>query len=240
MQLPYISICSYYWSDLILLLRILLCFFIGLLAACQGVPRAQQIPLKNTPHTIHFIYQGWHTSILLEVSAVVPYSRYLQASLAGQHYVRFGWGDGDYFTGKRKTVGAATKALFVSDYSAVQVLTYQQNPLSHIPAETRVPLAITEKSMKRLVRYLENSLALDKDKKPVPLPSYVENAGSFYLAQDDYSVFSNCNTWSSAALQRAGLPVRSRLHLTPQSVFDQAKVISEFQTNQGLFASNTQ
>lgn len=206
--------------------------------ACQSMPRADQVPLENAPHTIYFIYQGWHTSILLDVSSAMPYSRHLQKDLTGQNYVRIGWGDGDYFTGKHKSVGAATKALFVSGYSAVQVLTYKQNPLLHIPAETRVPLAITDKGMKRLVKYLENSIALDDQRKPIPLASYVENAGSFYLAKHHYSVFSNCNTWSSGALQKAGLPVRSRLHLTPQSVFEQVRNISELQNGRGLFAAN--
>lgn len=220
-------------------IKILLLLLMVALVGCQTKLRANQVPLENTPHTIYFIYQGWHTSILLDVKSVAPYSRYLQPDLEKQNYVRIGWGDGDYFTGKRKTVGAATKALFVSGYSAVQLLTYQQDPLSHIPAETRVPLAVSERGMKRLVRYLENSLALDEQKHPQPLPSYVENAGSFYRARDHYSVFSNCNTWSSGALQRAGLPVRSRLHLTPQSVFEQAKTISELQSSRGLFASNS-
>jgi uncharacterized protein (TIGR02117 family) len=237
-----IWICAHYWGKSMLLSvyrRVfLLCLWV-LLAGCQSLPSLKQIPFEDAPHNIHFIYEGWHTSILLEVKSVVPYSRYLQADLAGQQYVRIGWGDGDYFTGKRKTAGAATKALFVSGYSAVQVLTYVQKPFDHIPAETRVPLALTDKGMKRLVRYLENSLALDKKGYPVPLPSYVENAGNFYLAQHHYSVFSNCNTWSSGALQRAGLPVRSRLHLTPQSVFDQARLISGLQRQRGLFASNS-
>ena len=212
---------------------------LAILSGCQTLPSAQKLPLENTPHKIYFIYEGWHTSILLETGAAIPYSRHLHSDLIGQSYVRFGWGDGDYFTGKRKTVAAATKALFVSGYSAVQVLTYTRDPLDHIPVETRVPLAITDKGMKRLVRYLENSLVLDEQGKPMSLPSYVSNAGNFYLARNHYSVFSNCNTWSSGALQRAGLPVRSRLQLTPQSVFEQASAISEVQARLGVFASNS-
>lgn len=219
--------------------RTTIILLLALLYGCQALPSAQQVPLENTPHTIYFIYEGWHTSILLEARSAISYSRYLRDDFEGQSYVRFGWGDGDYFTGKRKTVGAATKALFVSRYSAVQVLPYSRDPLTHIPLETRVPLAITDKGMKRLIRYLESSLVLDEQGRPLSLPSYVENAGSFYLAQNHYSVFSNCNTWSSGALQRAGLPVRSRLHLTPQSVFEQASAISQLQARQGIFASNS-
>lgn len=218
--------------------QMVLLFGFALLGACQSLPKASQVPLTDTHHTIYFIYQGWHTSILLSASAVAPYSRVLKSDLSGQHYLRVGWGDGDFFTGKSKTLGAATRALFVSDYSAIQILTYQQNPLSSIPQETRVPLALTANGMRRLVRYIERSIQLDKQGYPISLPSYLENAGRFYLAKNHYSLFSNCNTWSSRALREAGLPVRSRWHLTPQSVFAQASAISSIQTDQGQVIAN--
>ncbi|ACE85178.1 DUF2459 domain-containing protein [Cellvibrio japonicus] len=210
------------------------CVLVLLLSGCVSSPREADVPLRDTQHVIYFIYQGWHTSLLLEAEPVRRYSRHLQADVVGQDYVRIGWGDGDYFTGKSKSMGTATRALFVSDYSAVQVLTYRQSPLAHIPSETRVPLAITERSFKRLVRYLDSAFALDAQRQLIRLPAYEENTGTFYRAEQHYSLFSNCNTWSGRALQAAGLPVRSRLHLTAQSVFEQARTISRIQMAHGL------
>ena len=203
------------------------------LAGCNSLPREADIPLNNTPHTIYFIYQGWHTSLLLEAEPVRRYSRRLQGDLGGQNYLRIGWGDGDYFTGKSKTFGSATRALFVSDYSAIQVLTYWQSPLGHIPADTRVPLALSERGFKKLVKYLDSSLQLDERGQLMSLRAYQENTGNFYRARDSYSLVHNCNTWSSIALQRAGLPVRSRFKLTAQSVFEQARAISQVQQARG-------
>jgi uncharacterized protein (TIGR02117 family) len=215
------------------LLRIVLALCV-LLSACSSLPDKQKIPLADTEHTIYFIYREWHTSILLDAATVARYSKHLQVEAAGQQFVRIGWGDGDYFTGKSKSFGAATKALIASHYSALQVLTYGQSPFAQIPPETRVPIALSDKGMRGLIRYLDDSFALDDDHQLIPLQAYGVDIGHFYQSSGNYSLFSNCNTWSGRALQSAQLPVRSGLQLTAQSVFEQAKFISEYQQAIGL------
>lgn len=212
-------------------------FIVGALAGCSSVPAKQKIPSAHTEHIIYFIYREWHTSILIDAQAIAAHSRYLQQDAAGQRYIRIGWGDGNYFTGKSKTLGSATKALVASSHSALQVIGYAQSPLQSIPAATRVPLAISDKGMRKLIRYLDKSFALDDSGRVIPLQAYVADTGDFYQASGHYSLFSNCNTWSGRALQAAGLPVNSRLQLTAQSVFEQAKYISDFQQEFGLFES---
>ena len=201
------------------------------------MPAKQKIPVAETSHTIYFIYRDWHTSILLDAKTVALLSRHLQQEAQGQSYIRIGWGDGNYFTGKSKTFGAATKALIASSYSALQVITYIQPPFASIQANTLVPIVITDKGMRELIRYLDESFALDESGRPIALQTYVADAGHFYRASGHYSVFSNCNTWSGRALRAAGLPVRSSLQLTAKSVFEQASFISDYQQNKGLIGN---
>jgi len=198
------------------------------------MPAKQKIPVTHTEHTIYFIYREWHTSLLIDADTIARHSRYLQQEAANQRYIRIGWGDGNYFTGKSKTFGSATKALIASSHSALQVIAYAQPPFTSIPPETRVPIAITDKGMRTLIRYLDKSFALDESGQIIPLQAYVTDAGNFYQASGHYSLFSNCNTWSGRALQAAKLPVRSGLQLTAQSIFEQARAISEYQQALGL------
>jgi uncharacterized protein (TIGR02117 family) len=207
---------------------LILIFCIGL-TACSSLPDTKKIPQKNLTHEIHFIYEGWHTSIIIPAASVEKHSRYFKGIAKQKRYIRFGYGDGDFFTGKSKSFFSGAKALVASSYSAVQILDYYGEPFSFIPQETRVPLMISEKRMKKLIRHLDKSIALDAEKQPVELTAYEENTGYFFKAGQHYSVFSNCNTWSSQALQAAGIPIKSRLKLTAQSVFEQAKIISEYQ-----------
>jgi len=204
-----------------------------LLAGCASMPPAKDIPAANTKHTIYFIYRGWHTSILLDAKLLAAQTPLLAADLKGQKYARVGWGDGDYFTGKNKSAATAAKALVASGYSAVQLLPYDYEPFSEIPAETLVPLAVTDQGLRQLVAYLGGSIAIDAQGKLVRLPAFGDAMGSFFQSKDHYSVFSNCNTWSGNALRAAGLPVANRL--TAQGVFEQAKFISRWQVEQSLF-----
>lgn len=205
-----------------------------LLTACSSVPDPQAIPLDGTSNTIYFIYRDWHTSIMVEGERFREFSRAartgdLSAEVENARYVRVGWGDGDYFTGKSTTMVTATKALLISGYSAVQFLGYESDPFQTIPPDNLVPLAITDAALADLVSYFDDSVAQDTHGAAVRLPNYVENSGVFLQSSKRYGLLSNCNTWSGSALQIAGLPIRSAFHLTAQSVFDQARAISDYQ-----------
>lgn len=218
-------------------MKLLITVLVIFLSACASLPDSKKIPQKNLVHEIHFIYEKWHTSILVPAPSVEKHSRYFKEIAQGKKYIRFGWGDGDFFTGKSKTLFSGAKALVASSHSAIQVLDYYGDPLPYIPAETRVPLMISEKRMKKLIRYMDKSVALNKEREVVSLQTHEENTGYFFEAKQHYSLFSNCNTWSSRALQVAGLPVKNRLKLTAQSVFTQAKAISDYQQQKVVVTS---
>lgn len=209
---------------------LLLIFF---LVGCASMPPAKDIPVANATHTIYFIYRGWHTSILLDAKFIAAQDPQLALDLKDQKYARIGWGDGDYFTGKNKSTATAAKALVASGYSAVQLLAYDYEPFDEIPADTIVPLAITDQGLQELVRYLGDSIARDEQGRLMRLPAFGDAMGSFFRSKDHYSLFSNCNTWSGHALRAAGLPVSTRL--TAQGVFAQTQFISRQQSAQGLF-----
>jgi uncharacterized protein (TIGR02117 family) len=207
-----------------------------LLSGCASVPSKKDIPVTNTNYTIYFIYSGWHTSVLLDAKALIARVPELAVDLENQKYVRVGWGDGNYFTGKDKSFTSATKALVASGYSAIQLLPYDYEPFAEIPAETIVPIAINEQGLRDLVIYIGTSIKADTNGKLVRLPVFGDATGLFFLAKDSYGAFSNCNTWSANALRAAALPVANRL--TAQGVFRQASLISRNQTERGLFKNH--
>lgn len=202
---------------------------------CAYAPRKDRIPLVDTSHTIYFIYENWHTSILIEAEPLLAHSDQLAQDFKGQQFIRVGWGDGDYFTGKSKTWTTATKALVASDYSALQALAYRTDPRFLIAAETIVPLAISDQGMRDLAAYIDASIGRDEQGQVIYLEPTKTNSNVFYQATAHYSVLSNCNTWSGRALKQAGLPIVSALRLTAQSVFSQAQLISFVQSEEHLF-----
>lgn len=210
--------------------RLILILFVFFLTACTNLPDVNKIPQKNLAHKIYFEYEKWHTSILIPAESVEKHSLYFADIAKQKSYVRFGWGDGDFFTGKSKTLMTGAKALVASSYSAIQVLDYWQDPLGDLPPQTHVVLMISEKRMKDLIRYIDESVELDERGRPVSLIAFDEGTGYFYRGKGKYSALSNCNTWSSSALQQAGIPIKSSFKLTAESVFEQAKVIADYQS----------
>lgn len=211
-------------------------WLVCLLSSCASRPVATKVPLQDAPHIIYLVYRHWHTSIVLDAKQLARRSPLLAPYMRGEDFARIGWGDGDYFTGQSKTWGTAGKALVVSRYSALQLLTYTAQGLQEIPADTLVPLAITEQGLRDLIKTIEASIALDPQAKPIPLPATSadgQDIGVFFRATGHYSLFNNCNSWSAEALQLAGMPLASRL--TAQGVFQQAGKISQVQAQAGLF-----
>lgn len=207
-------------------------FSIWLTAGCSSLPKASAIPVANTKHTIYFVYRNWHTSIIVDAKQLALHSPKLTADVRGEKFARIGWGDGDYFTGKSKTWGTAATALIASHHSALQLLTYDEHFLNEIPPETLVPLAISDAGLKQLIRYIDDSIAVDEKNIALKLQAYIADTGVFFQATEQYSFFNNCNTWSGQALRLAGLPIANRL--TAKGIFAQAHEISRVQVEAGL------
>lgn len=213
------------------------------LSGCASNPPPAAVPLDNVQQRIYLVYRNWHTSIVVDAAQLERYSPrlagdsfWLAANVHQEKFVRVGWGDGDYFTGKSKSWGSATRALLASNYSALQLLSYSEQGLQQIPPATIVPLAISDKGLQQLIAYVDASLATDSSGAIVPLPGVAVDGldiGIFFKANSHYSLFNNCNTWTGRALQLAGLPFADRL--TAQGVFKQARAISEIQARAGLF-----
>jgi hypothetical protein len=215
--------------------RLLLSFLLLSQGACQSLPEPAAVSFAPEDATLWLGYRDWHTSVLIDGDLFRRYSRAwqrdpaLQGELVSARVVRVGWGDGDYFTGKSKSAGTATLALFVSHYSALQFIGYEYDPLPTIPADTRTPLRVSTADVAALVAYIDASL-LERDGALVPLRSYTDNAGVFFESSKQYGLLNNCNTWTGEALRNAGLPVKSAFNLTSRSIFEQAQAITRMQS----------
>jgi len=202
------------------------------LFGCATQAPVQAVAVESVPHRIHVVQTGWHTSLIVEADALRQYSPRLQKDFQQQRYLRIGWGDGDYFTGKNKHWTSATRALFASGYSALQVLAYNYEPWAELANENQAEVAITEEGLRKLAGFIEQSIAVDKSGAVTYLEPTKHNDNVFYLAAPRYGLLSNCNTWSVQALREAGLPVRG-LNLTSSRVYQQVKRISTIQQDAG-------
>ncbi|MGH8290820.1 MAG: DUF2459 domain-containing protein [Steroidobacteraceae bacterium] len=181
--------------------------------SCGEVPRAPSnppssflaAPAHQAPLAIGVLVAGWHSGLVLPQRELGPLAALLSDSPA--KYLSIGWGNRRFYMAPHPGSGDALAALFRSP----SVLFLQR---VSAPADLLEPgdhirwLCADRQELWRVDSYIEGSLSQPggrpRDLGRGPLPGSV-----FYASTGDYSLVRTCNTWTVAALQFAGLPVRA-------------------------------
>jgi len=159
----------------------------------------------RAPLEIGVLVAGWHSGIVLPARELAALSR-LDPDRQAQ-YLSFGWGNRRFYMAARPGPGDAVAALFRSP----SVLFVQAAPsLADLSvAGARIHWICADRSeLWRLDSYIGDSLTRTGGKAVTlgqgPLPH-----SRFYGSTGHYSAVHTCNTWTVAALQYAGLPVKA-------------------------------
>ena len=163
------------------------------------------VPPVGSGMRIGVVDEGWHTGLVVS-------SRDLGARLIGlrrwfpeANYLVFGWGDRSFYMEASPGVGTALRALF----PARSVLFVQGNAEPPAYLEVRW-LCLSSVQARRLDAYLVRYLKTGPGGEPIDLGAGLSPDSHFFASTGTYDAFHTCNTWTAAALESAGLPVRAR------------------------------
>lgn len=193
-----------------------ICLLAGGCADITAAPRAQAPPSflsspgresrPQRPLAIGVLISGWHSGIVLPRAELGPLAPLLAR---GSHarYVSFGWGNRRFYMAAHPGSGDALAALFPS--ASVLFVQSVSSPGQLLDQQARLHwLCADREALWRLDRYIEQALARPGgrliDLGPGPFPG-----SAFYASPRHYSLAHTCNTWTVAALEFAGLPVRA-------------------------------
>jgi hypothetical protein len=176
--------------------------------AQTGAPPASFLPssANHPPFEIGVLIAGWHSGIVLPAGELGPLRPLLQGDPRAK-YLSFGWGDRRFYMAAHPGAGDALAALFPSP-SVLFVQTVSA-PADLLASDVEIHwLCADREEIWRTDSYIEESLSL-ADGKPVDLGPGPLPDSRFYASTAHYSGVHTCNTWTVAALQHAGLPVRA-------------------------------
>ncbi len=161
------------------------------------------VSVSSYADTIWIEQESYHTAVVLPADVVKANAPALTAVIGNQAYVRFGWGDRDYYGASKKSTSKALKALFLAGPSVMEVASFAEPQQA---GSRVVALTVSTQEVQQLLAFIEATFKLNAQQQPVLVR--VEPTGfSYYEAVGRYHVFRNCNNWTAEGLQRSGLKV---------------------------------
>lgn len=199
----------------------LLTLIIVLLAGCVGGVPVGDLAGHRPARSVHVVSNGWHSSLVIERTAISAAVWPEQSDFADSRYLELGWGDKAAYMADRLTTRLGLRAAFGSTASALQVAGFDGPVLEQFRGLEVAVVPLEPRAFDALGRFIHASYARDRDDRPVPLGPGYSNESAFYLATGRFHVFNTCNTWVARALRSAGVPIIPALTLTATQLMQQ-------------------
>lgn len=188
-------------------------------------------PAGDNPENkkIYIIEYRWHTGITFNRNEAIPYLPALYKDFRNAEYLEIGWGDLDFYTADRGTFPLALKAVLWPTKSTLRVAGYNKHP-SLIFGESRTTeIILSEQGFINIIKYINNSFALDSDSMKIKINKETDGPVQFYLSREKYHGFKTCNVWTAKAVRSTGFPI------TPFFALTSKNLVKQIQRNKNKF-----
>lgn len=121
-------------------------------------------------------------------------------------FISIGWGDLNFYRNTPQwsdlTFSTAFKALFLKSASAIHIDYY-----THVQLNNRCkPIPLSKEQYREMVGFIEAGFKRDNKNRPIRFDNFnYTQSDAFYEANQSYSLFFTCNTWTNQCLKQAGL-----------------------------------
>jgi uncharacterized protein (TIGR02117 family) len=204
-------------------------FIFWLISACAAcvTPRSRSEALiaqtrQTTPvFRMFVVVHSWHSGVVVPSAALTPVSLPEAADFPDADYLEFGWGNRDYYQGKRGVWVMLRAALWPTP-GVLHVVACRGKVTACFPYSRIVSLDMPESALSRLVERLSSSFQRDAHPKAAPLGPGLYGESRFYPSHEKFYLLKTCNSWSASLLRAAGYPIRPG-SLTVEAVTAQLK-----------------
>ena len=160
---------------------------------------------------IYLISTGWHTGIAVPVDTLLK--RNLPESLDFREiqYLEIGWGDRIFYQSPNPSYSALLNALLKPTSSVIHVYGFNHSIETTFRNSKTVKLTLNETEYTKLLYFIHKSFTRNVNGKPrlEGVGLYGKNNSFFYMANGEFHLFNNCNTWVASAIQSTGIGLDS-------------------------------
>jgi hypothetical protein len=194
----------------------------GLAGCCTAPVPAPQGP---TVATVWAIDNGWHTDLGLAVADLRPPLVVIAEDFPSASYLVFSFGDRSYLLSGHWVLPDMLGALFPGA-ALMWVTALRVPPAAAVGTARAVPLPLSSAGLARLSAFIWNDLAKNRNGRPASLGFGPSPDSLYYASSATYDAHYTCNTWTTEALQAAGLPVNTCGVLFSGQAMDQIRQIA--------------
>ena len=189
------------YRSIVLIIQLLV--FFGAIASSDK-PSAKE-------RDIYLISTGWHTGIVVPVDTLLK--RNLPESLDFREiqYLEIGWGDRIFYQSPNPSYSALLNALLKPTSSVIHVYGFNHSIETTFRNSKTVKLTLNETEYTKLLYFIHKSFTRNVNGKPrlEGVGLYGKNNSFFYMANGEFHLFNNCNTWVASAIQSTGIGLDS-------------------------------
>jgi len=161
---------------------------------------------------IYIVRHEWHTGLVVKYDDIDPRLWPEKDDFPEALYLEVGWGDRDFYQMPRPGLGLLLQAALKSPASVLFVIGLPTVVTRYFPYADILEIPLAQRGLEGLVHFIHATYKRDATGQIIALGmDHNHRYSMFYLAEGDYSLFNTCNTWTSKALQAAGLPIKTAL-----------------------------
>jgi uncharacterized protein (TIGR02117 family) len=167
---------------------------------------------KEKKIPVFLITNGVHTDLAVPIhSSVIDWNKIIEkehfnTSLRDYQYIRFGWGDLEFYRTTPQweylTLKTAFNSLFLETPAALHLELHEVI----LEDENTVAISISKEQYSAMVEYFLSTFQLNKNGNIQPVPNlHYSSRDAFYHAKGSLNPFKTCNTWINNGLKKAGM-----------------------------------
>ena len=196
-------------------------------AACVTTESRSQESILETRQTVpvvrvYVVIHEWHSGIVLPRAALTPVSLPEAADFPAADYLEFGWGDRDFYQGKRGP-WVVLKAAFWPSPGVLHVASCTREVAVCYPDSRILWLDVPESNLRRLIDRLSSSFQRGGQSRARSLGPGLYGESRFYPSHEKFYLLKTCNTWTARLLRAAGYPLHPASSLTAGALMSQLK-----------------
>jgi uncharacterized protein (TIGR02117 family) len=190
----------------------------------SGTTRLSSSPATRT---IFVVSNGWHTSIVIARSDMLPGLIPEADDFSNARFLEFGWGDAEYYPAKDVTFAMTLRAALVPTPAIIHVAGLPVAPAYRYPMAEVVPLSLDAESLGRLVAFIDASFERGGLASASTIGPGLYPNSLFYPAKDSFHLLNTCNTWTARALATGGFTVAEAGTTTAEDLMRQVRPIGQ-------------